>query len=674
MLLAFIIFFIPWQWLSNTLISLLLVFLVLISYTNIIIFENLQTVFYWAQFAKISETRAVADSIIVPVFPIIFFAIILILSAVSMFFVSRIKIQKTEAKRPLLRLLVSIICIIGITISSILPTIEILLFDRDLDEELYILGVRYQYENFENPLLSLKNFGVFTYYFGNLINPTNNKLELNIDSSNVTITPAQAYNPKTDSVLWNLCKGNNLIMICAESFEWFAISPELTPTLYALANGFDLTEVGVRQFYDFGTDEEGFVSLSRKDYSLSEDSSSYIKNSVDIFENIIPDVFGLKLNNYLSKSYTDGAEAASIGELINYNFFGINNFNNVLPNVLLDSGAVKATNYLHSFAKDFYDRSIRMPFYGFQNILFGDEISDIVDYDRVITNAVLDSKVLDYTISFDDRKLDFLPTDKTFFSMMMTVSTHGGFSSYSSKFSDNYKFLSSINTSIDDEWTPSLGNSPQTFLKTGDESIDSKVINYLARSLDTEHMMAILIDSLIQKEILDKTTIVFYADHNSHTELSYNFKSLYYENFNTASPMVHKVPAFIYSTSIRRSDLVDAGYSNGGSVSKLSSAYDLTPTVLTLLGINFNTNYYLGYPILCRSEGTELGLFVYDAYDMGSYTEKISSLNGIDIEFMLPGTTTLEIKQMPRNIINIRNRRNYIYYLYVNNLFEKNTS
>lgn len=671
LLLSFVVFFIPWQWLSNIFTALLLVFLILISYTNIIIFKNLEVVFYWAQFAKISETKDVA-SIIVPVFPIIFFAIILVLSAVSMFFVSRIKIKKNESKRTLLRLLVSIICIIGITISTILPTIEILLFDRDLDEDLYVLGVKYQYETFENPTLCLKSFGIFTYYFGTLMKDSNKTIEETFLSQEVA-EPDQAYNAKTDSVLWNLCKGNNLIMICAESFEWFAISPELTPTLYALANGFDLTDVGVRQFYDFSTDEDGFVSLERRDYSLSDDSSKYIKNSVNIFENLNADVFGLKLNSYISKSFTDGAEAASIGDLLNYNLFGLNNYCNVLPNVLIDSGAVEITNYLHSYATDYYARSMRMPIYGFQNILFGDEISTIVDWERRLTNSVLDSKVLDYTINFDGRKLDFLPSDKTFFSMMMTVSTHGGYGGYSGKFANNYKFLSSIDTSADDGWTPASGIGPQSFLKTGDSNVDTNVINYLARSLDTEHMMAILIYSLMQKEILDKTTIVFFADHNSHSELSYSYKKFYYENFSDSSPAVHNVPAFIYSTSIEREKLVESGYTGGGNVSKLSSVYDLTPTILTLLGIDFNTNYYIGYPVLCRKGETEVGLFVYESYD-SYYTEKISSLNGIKVNFMLPGTTSLDISEMRRNVINFKNRKNYVHYLYFYNAFEKNTS
>ena len=40
-------------------------------------------------------------------------------------------------------------------------------------------------------------------------------------------------------------------MIMMESFEWYAISPELTPTLYALAHG-----------YDFGTKENGYENFN----------------------------------------------------------------------------------------------------------------------------------------------------------------------------------------------------------------------------------------------------------------------------------------------------------------------------------------------------------------------------------------------------------------------------
>lgn len=658
---ATLIFMIPWHFLASVLASGIVLFSILISYTNIMLSENLNIVFSWDLMRRVSETQEVTTQIVVPLVPLVAFVVVFLIFMSGLLLISRIKVPSNKINKRFSRIILNTALSVFVASSLTLSTVQSKYMDRGLDSNLHILSDSYQQSTFQNPSLSLRRFGIFGYYIEDLFK---NIFPRTSTVSNAVVEPSQSYNPKTDSVLWEIADDNNVIMIIAESFEWFAISPELTPTLYALANGYDLSDVGIRQFYDLEQDELGFTKLRRKDYSIntSGQGSFYNKNDINIFENLFSNQVGLKLENYFSKSFTDFAEAAAIGDLLNYNDFYAREYHHVLPSMLKDSGAVDTTSYLHTYAGDYYSRDTRMINYGFDNILFGNELPRIVDWERNLSRVVLDSKAVDYCLNFSDSGFDFITKNENFMSLIMTVTTHLAYE-YSDKFDDNYRFLDSVDTLVDNDWTASSGRDVQTYLKSSDEAMNDQIRHYLAKAIDTEHMVALIVDNLIQKNIFDKTTLVFVADHNSHVNnISFNYKNMYYDNYSNLSAYVNHVPAFVYSTSITREVLVEAGYENGGKISKLTTVDDLTPTVLTMLGVQYDTNNYLGYPVLCNPGDSELGSGVY--ISSGYYTEKIYSLDGLIADFYVPGTTSGDIEKMSYDIVRHYNREKYINHLY----------
>ena len=169
----------------------------------------------------------------------------------------------------------------------------------------------------------------------------------------------------------------NLIMICMESIDQFALDPYNTPTLWNLCYG------------------DEFKNTAGKGIFLD---NFYSKNKTNISEDI-------SLLGYVAKTTMFNAEKDSIS--VKYS----------LPNLFKALGY--KTNYFHSFKKDFYSRSTINKNIGFENLYFLEDI----DFENKNLNFNTWNSEVDF---FNAAKDKMIPTDgNKFFSFYMTVSGHG---------------------------------------------------------------------------------------------------------------------------------------------------------------------------------------------------------------------------------------------------------
>lgn len=111
-------------------------------------------------------------------------------------------------------------------------------------------------------------------------------------------------------------------------------------------------------------------------------------------------------------------------------------------------------------------------------------------------------------------------------------------------------------------------------------------------------------------------------------------------------------------------------------VEKFVCAFDILPSLLTMCGIDFNPNYYLGYPFICTDfevgeEEVELGTLAIISHTGGYFNNRIFSEDGLTVKYAVEGVTVQEKMQFSYGIIKQLEKWYLITALYKYNAFEK---
>ena len=713
---SFIVFACPSTKASNSIICVVLGFEILICYTNIIIKTAMNTVFAIKMLNLAGETAAVLRFDMFPWAPLIFYGIVVAVLAGSLVFLSRIPINENKKSvffKHVLRFSVAI----GLSLSMFMYSIQTLFLQKA-----YLMGDNYLYNTFSDSQQSLRKFGVYTYYCEDLLRLIYKPSPLfEISKKDVEkYLATETYDPK-DSPLWNIANGKqNIFVIMAESFEWYPISKELTPVLYALANGYDFGENASRLYdiYDFANEcEDG--TLYRKDYLYDEDGLCIgAKDAAPaIYSDDYNNTYGLTLINYYSKAKTDYSEDSvilgnypfnqSYVEYLSFSKSGL--YNNVgydftLPSALKDSGYIDEGQawYFHTYMQKFYGRNTLIPMFGFDKTTFYEDFTknENIEKDALLSHAIRDSEVMRYYAS------DFVheneDSDKPWLSFFTTVTTHGEYITYNPRLYKNYVFLDHVDYAGKSETTTLEQMANESGTKAAREfwrSTTGMAATYLAGCLDTEYMVARLIDKLVQTNQFNKTTIVFYADHNGYyNQLDLLYKSYYYNPdytdysefridyidgkldlgaYDKYSSERYSVPAFIYSTALNESvcgTVVDE-HDNTQKlqyIEKFTCAFDILPTILTICGVEYNPHYYLGYPVMCPivqdGEIVELGSKVIISHTGGYFNNYIFSEDGVHANYLIENAS---MKQFYNDCVQQLEKWYYITALYNYNYFKK---
>lgn len=143
----------------------------------------------------------------------------------------------------------------------------------------------------------------------------------------------------------------------------------------------------------------------------------------------------------------------------------------------------------------------------------------------------------------------------------------------------------------------------------GDEDVpnmsEEEVSKFFAS--ETDYMISLMLEALEENDLIDNTVIVAFADHYLYT---INDKTVLDKYKTTDNNLINHTPFFIWSK--------DMGERH---VAKVNSQLDILPTVLNLLGIEYNDNYYIGRDIFDNAYTGYVFFSDYSWYDGRNYVE-----------------------------------------------------
>ena len=262
-----------------------------------------------------------------------------------------------------------------------------------------------------------------------------------------------------------------------------------------------------------------------------------------------------------------------------------NSFPYSLPNRLKEKGYT--VNAFHMNSGEYYCRRLNYKNWGYDNYF------SLMDDEKLFGGeSKLDSELI-INKSFYNK---MFCQDTPFMNYIITYTPHTPFSMSSA----TGKAL----------WKKENGNSSYPTLS------EEEVARFFAT--ETDNMVKLLIEALKENGLYENTVIVAFTDHYLYTLKDQSILERYK---NTENNLINHTPFFIWSHDMEPFE-----------VSKINSQLDILPTVLNLLGINYNENDYIGNDIFDDKFSGYVFFNDYSWYDGNVYAEKEtqnSSMNEI---------------------------------------------
>lgn len=289
----------------------------------------------------------------------------------------------------------------------------------------------------------------------------------------------------------------------------------------------------------------------------------------------------LYYNNFFSaakSNYTYDAEFKALTSMMYFqgdNFmytYGKNAYPTALPSMLREVGYTAQS--FHDYYADFFNRDE-------MHISMGFETYRGVEHLIVEEN---DFWPLD-SVMFEQFKDDIAPVqDAPFFSFIITVTPHGPHDKYRSELQAYYDILDQDPRYID-------------------ESLELRTIT--AAQMNFDEGLGILLDDLEEKDLMDDTLIVFFSDHKNYSSQPITYAHT--PNSDIAFE-VEKVPFMIYAPGFEARE-----------IDRLSSHYDITPTLLDLLGLSYYQDFYYGESLFVDEREDRPIILSYSSWISESY-------------------------------------------------------
>lgn len=387
--------------------------------------------------------------------------------------------------------------------------------------------------------------------------------------------------PVTDTY-YGLLKDYNVIEIMIESGNSYLFDPYLTPNLYRVAtNGIYFT-------------------------------NNYSKNKTNVSEFI--GINGAALSNV---QYYDGELPYS------------------LPNVLRDYGYT--SNYFHNNYGEFYNRNSEMVKLGFDNINFSLDINpDRQWYNNYNGNYPLDSETM------GDILYDLAPVDSPtpYYSFYTTLSMHGPYTGQENwnKFIE-LGYVDKLHKAIEEGiWENPCLDDPI--------EVQNQVEMIMCETMDLDVAVGMLLDYLAASGQMEKTLLVMYGDHETYFSIGIDrpLKEYVYNCEDETYPGQYETMMFMYNPLLTKT------YRKENEISTLSYAYyrDFTspyiivPTILELLGVDYNPELYTGVSIFQTTSPVDnvfysnelCSLFTDKIYTIDVYGDALYQVDDIDSEYL----------------------------------------
>ena len=269
--------------------------------------------------------------------------------------------------------------------------------------------------------------------------------------------------------------------------------------------------------------------------------------------------------------------------------FNKNDFPYSLANLFKSKGY--SVNAFHMNSGEYYSRNTNYKNWGYDNyygLINTDDYSD-------------ESYKLDRELILNEKFNELLfPTETNFVNYIITYSTHMPFTNSNGV----CKLLNDLDKQSDEQ---------EIFAYMTEEDCVRR------QARETDYMMELLLQNLEEKNLIDNTVIVVFADHYLYTLENKTILDKYKE---TSNNLINKTPFFIWSKDIKST-----------TIKETTSQLNILPTVLNLFEMNYNPNNYIGEDALNPKYDGIVFFSDYSWYDGNVYVENGEVANNKNISY-----------------------------------------
>lgn len=422
------------------------------------------------------------------------------------------------------------------------------------------------YEAYNDSNKAIKVSGFFEYEIRNFYITYLKTEEQESEEDLEFLANAYASETHESNKFTGILKDKNLIIVQLEGMDNWIINEKDTPTIYKMMN-------------------EGINFTNH--FSFYNGGGSTFNSE-----------FAINTGFVTPYSYTKNAYS-----------FNKNNFPNSLAKIFKDLGY--KVNAFHMNTGEYYSRTINYLNWGYENY-YG--LKDLKTYSD--SNYELDRELM---LNEEFNNLIF-NTENKFVDYIITYSGHLPFTNtkgvckmlYEEDIEKQKEARMLEIELIEDETLKEeeLKKLEEEFAFT--EMTEEECIR--RQNKETDDMMALLLEELKGKNLLDNTAIVVVTDHYLYTVEDQSILTRYKE---TSNNLINKTPLFIWSNDI-----------NKHTVTEVTSQLNILPTVLNLYGINYNPNNYIAEDALAPDYKGIAFFSDYSWYDGNVYVDGGVVTNG----------------------------------------------
>ncbi len=541
---------------KNIMCALILISQLILDILFIFLYDSNGTVFEWAMFNQRTDAFGTLETFDLKWGFLILFLIIILVPYGVLVYKNRKEIKNKEKNSKIKNIVCYVIMICVLTYIFFVPINETRIHKDTIYKDMLYSETANNYQN-----IGMIGNGIYQVVSGKTV----------VDYGNLEDVDDFIYSEYTDkSDFYGISKDNNLVLILIESGEWYPLTmyPDKAEILYP-----NLTKM------------------------INE---------------------GLIASNFYQKEKTDVSEAFSVlgnyptGKYVNYDFYR-NSYPYALPNLLKYYDKDIVNRSFHANYGNFYNRYKLHKAWGFDSLTAIEEMKEYGVEDT--WKHKLGERNLD-SVTFDKMKSEMFPTDKRFFSFILTFSMHGYYGKRKT-LEPYYKILDDNGILVD------VKNDNQEYLKT-----------YMAAMMDFDKALGSMMDYLESTNQKEDTTIVMFSDHNTYyNSLSYYAKDIK-EKFNSE---LYHIPMIIYDTKL--TEKYKSMYGSN-KIEKFTTTSDIVPTIIDIFGLNGWKNMYFGSSVFVPNKESivfsrNYGIFISDklvGYSLNSLTYKSEDLTEEDLK------------------------------------------
>lgn len=569
-----IIFIIP-NYLAQYIVTMvILVVQILLMYVNYTLYHLYGDVFSFDMIKLFNETKQAITSDFTYVWLIVVLvALAFILGLIGFYIYKTLRVYRIPFSKNFSIFMIMVLLIVqGVGISVYTQQYEVLKSTASVGDENYVLSDAFLMDSSMLKFSSLKTLGTYGYYVNNIMNVLSDSANKAVIEKSVNYFKSGDTFNSEDSTLFGASSGDNVIVIMMESLEWYGFtdgtynsktfSAELTPNINRLIN-------------------EGLIA-----------TDFFAKSKTNISEGI----------GFLG-SYPIGKYMEQVTSYKQEPYYGFS-----MPNRLKELGY--DTYYLHTNEGSYYSRRSTHDNLGFNNLYFGD---DALDSDIKWGHWMKEEDFVRSALDAGQLIPETASEGQKFYSFYTTVSSHGPYINNEDNI-DQQEYKDEV---LNSEW---YKNASTAYTN---EEVLKYLVNYQASIVGLDKAIGVIIDKLEEEGVYDETTILLYSDHNAYYHsISNSIKGVQSTDYSNIE--LNTIP-FILKSKKLTDKIAEIGHydeelnPNGAlvnedkygnisnvtnnalySTNRFCSAYDIVPTLLDILGIEYNKNLYGGNSIFSK--------------------------------------------------------------------------